>query len=255
MTQVLSATGEAAIIPGVSPQLYGASDFERIAHLVKIEAGIVLSDKKKMLAYSRLAPLVRASDKATFGQYLDAVERDKDERKRLVDSLTTNHTYFDREPHHFEHFTQIVRGDLIERSQNKQKVRIWSAGSSSGEEIHTLMMYLLGENMAEGQRIARGDLLALASDLAGHAVEAAKAATYDEEALSKMPEALRSAWVEPAGGGDPSAVTISPVITNLIRYRQLNLLRPWPFDMLFDVIFCRNVMIYFDAPTKAELVL
>ena len=253
MHQAVSAPDDFAIVPGVSPQLYKSADFHRIAQLLKDEAGIVLSDKKTMLAYSRLAPLVRQSAKETFGEYLDLVEKDEVQRRKVVASLTTNHTYFNREPHHFEHFTNTVRDDIIKRSQNREKVRIWSAGSSSGEEIHTLMMYLLGENKAQGQKIARGDLRVLASDLADHAVCAAKAATYDAEAVSKMPEALRNVWCEVASG-DPSCVTISPVITNLIRYRQLNLLRPWPFDGQFDVIFCRNVMIYFDEPTKVELV-
>lgn len=254
MDQAVSTPDDSAVVPGVSPQLYKSADFRRIAQLLKAEAGIVLSEKKTMLAYSRLAPLVRKSAKETFGEYLDLVEEDAEQRKKVVASLTTNHTYFNREPHHFEHFTKYVRSELIQRSQNREKVRIWSAGSSSGEEIHTLMMYLLGENKIEGQKIARGDLLVLASDLAQHAVLAAKAATYEAEAVSKMPEALRSAWCDLAKDSDRSTVTISPVITNLIRYRQLNLLRAWPFDGQFDVIFCRNTMIYFDEPTKAQLV-
>lgn len=242
-------------MPGISPQLYKEADFTRIAALVKAEAGIILSSKKKMLAYSRLAPLVRESGLQTFTEYLNVVDRDVAHRKRVIAALTTNHTYFNREPHHFEHFSDVVRPDLIARSKAKDKVRIWSAGSSSGEEIHTLMMFLLGEDKRQGKAIANGNLLVLASDLAPHAVNAAQAATYDGAAVSKLPDTLRQAWCDPIPGDPTNSVTIAKEITQLIRYRQLNLLRAWPFDALFDVIFCRNVMIYFDEPTKAELVL
>lgn len=243
------------VVPGISPQVYQNADFQRIAQLLKAEAGIVLSDKKTMLAYSRLAPLVRSSGRGTFREYLDQVMQDKAERAKLVASLTTNHTYFNREPHHFAHFVETVRDDIIERSQCGEQVRIWSAGSSSGEEIHSLMMYLLGESKSEGQRIAEGKLLVLASDLAAHAVSAARSATYEAEAVNKMPKKLRMAWCNEGTGDAQGLVTIAKVITDLIRYRRLNLLRAWPFDALFDVIFCRNVMIYFDEPTKADLVL
>lgn len=255
MEPAIAMSEEGGVVPGVSPQLYKETDFARISALVKQEAGIVLNSKKKMLAYSRIAPLVRKSGMQTFAGYLDLVDKDTQQRKQVIASLTTNHTYFNREPHHFEHFVEHVRPDIIARSQSNEKVRIWSAGSSSGEEIHTLMMFLLGQNKQEGKTIARGGLVVLASDLAPHAVNAAQAATYDGEAVSKMPPALCEAWCDPIDGDARESVTIAKDITRLIRYRQLNLLRAWPFDALFDVIFCRNVMIYFDEPTKAELVL
>lgn len=254
MDQAVSMEGEGAVVPGVSPQLYKETDFNRISALVKEEAGIVLNSKKKMLAYSRLAPLVRKSGLQTFSEFLDVVDTDSEQRSRVIASLTTNHTYFNREPHHFEHFAEHVRPDLIARSQRSEKVRIWSAGSSSGEEIHTLIMFLLGADKQKAKAIAKGDLVVLASDLAAHAVNAAREATYDGEAVSKLPSALRETWCDPIADDPSGSIIISKEVTRLIRYRQLNLLRAWPFDALFDVIFCRNVMIYFDEPTKANLV-
>lgn len=255
METAATRSNEGTLIPGISPQLYKEADFNRISALVKTEAGIVLCAKKKMLAYSRLAPLVRESGMQTFAEYLNMVDHNDAQRKRVIAALTTNHTYFNREPHHFEHFSKVLRPDLIARSRSRDKVRIWSAGSSSGEEIHTLMMFLLGEEKQEGKAIAKGDFLVLASDLAAHAVNAAQAATYDTQAVSKLPDALRNAWCDPVPGDAKGSITIAKEITQLIRYRQLNLLRPWPFKALFDVIFCRNVMIYFDEPTKAALIL
>lgn len=242
----------AAIVPGVSPQVFGIKDFARIAQLVHREAGIVLSDQKRMLAYSRLAPLVRRSGAATFGDYLDQAARDPEIEVELVAALTTNHTYFYREPHHFEHFAEQVRPALIAEAEAGSPVRIWSAGCSSGEEIWTLMMVLMGADKSAARTIAGRDIVALASDLAGHALSAAEAATYPVSALAAMPDALVANWTEAASV--PDHRIIAPQLRAMVRFRQLNLLHSWPFGGHFDVIFCRNVMIYFDGPTKEQLV-
>nr|WP_305958987.1 CheR family methyltransferase [Aurantiacibacter sp. 219JJ12-13]MDP5262386.1 CheR family methyltransferase [Aurantiacibacter sp. 219JJ12-13] len=243
-------TGEEAIVPGVSPQVYSHADFDRIASMVRREAGIVLSDGKKMLAYSRLAPLLRKTGCATFAAFLEEVERDKSLSTSMIAALTTNHTYFNREEHHFSHFAQEVRPDLIERSRSGLAVRLWSAGCSSGEEIWTLMMVLLGEDRAEGRRIASGNVLALASDLAEHAVAAGIQGRYDSKAIEAVPQELRNSWTRPVG----DKTEIAEDLRALVRFRLLNLLGSWPFANLFDVIFCRNVMIYFDHATKEQLV-
>ncbi len=248
-----SVTDE-AIVPGVSPQVYGLPDFERIAALLRAEAGIVLSDQKRMLAYSRIAPLVRKSGLQTFSEYLDFIADDSAALTRTIASLTTNHTYFNREPHHFEHFAQQVRARLIARAQGGETVRLWSAGCSSGEEIWTLMMTLLGDDRAEGTRIASGKVIALASDLADHAVNAAKTGIYESEALEAMPARLTELWCNPVADAVPPKLAVGETLRRMVRFRQLNLLRPWPFRQQFDVIFCRNVMIYFDQPSKEQLV-
>ena len=246
----LAAPG-GGIVPGVSPQLYSRVDFERIAALIHSEAGIVLSARKAMLAYSRIAPLVRESGAGRFADYLDRIASNEALKKRAIAALTTNHTYFNREPHHYEHFGSEVRPLLLAKAEARQSVRLWSAGCSSGEEVWTLMMVLLGSDRSAGLQIAGRDIITLASDLADHAVTAAKEGHYPLEAMDAVPEALSRLWCERQDG----AVSIGPELRRLVRFRQLNLLRGWPFEGLFDVIFCRNVMIYFDAPTKARLVL
>ncbi len=251
----MPAATDTAIVPGVSPQVYDQRDFERISQMIRREAGIVLGNNKRMLAYSRIAPLVRRSGRQTFKEYLDLIENDGAEQTRAIASLTTNHTYFNREPHHFDHFTRNVRPDLIAQAQRGDTVRIWSAGCSSGEEIYTLLMVLLGEDRNEGRQLSKRKIVALASDLAEHAVRAAADAVYPAEALSKLPPALRENWCVPAPDAEAASLGISPDIKQMVRFRQLNLLRPWPFGSLFDLIFCRNVMIYFDGPTKEQLVL
>ena len=250
MSQVLAKNHGGSIVPGVSPAIYSQADFDRIAALIGRESGIVLSDGKRMLAYSRLSPLLRRNQCITFAEYLSLVENDADLLNKTVAALTTNHTYFNREPHHFDHFCDNLRTELVTRLMSGGSVRIWSAGSSSGEEIWTLLSYFLGRDKAEGRRIASKDLVVLASDLADHAIAAGKAATYASKAVEPMPEELRSNWTRAQG----DERVIVDEMRNLVRFRQLNLLGDWPLRSLFDVIFCRNVMIYFDNPTKERLV-
>ena len=259
----ISGGSEKTLVPGISPMVYSEADFLRIADLARIEAGIVLSERKRMLAYSRLAPLVRRSGRTNFNEYLNLIEQDPVEAMDAIAALTTNHTYFNREPHHFDQFVAEVRPALAQRALSGGRVRLWSAGCSSGEEVWTLVMTLLGEDKAGGKRIASGDVVALASDLSGQALASAKAATYPAEALSAIPERLRRHWTvpitpAPAAATAPNAperLSIGPEARAIVRFRQLNLLRPWPFRNLFDVVFCRNVMIYFDAAAKERLVL
>jgi chemotaxis protein methyltransferase CheR len=243
-----------SMVPGISPAIYGEADFRRIAALIHDATGIVLSERKRMLAYSRLAPLVRRSGLASFGAFLDTLDGDPATLAEVVTALTTNHTYFHREPHHFDHFANVLRGDLLRRAASGQEVRIWSAGCSSGEEIWTLLMVLLGPDRDEGLRIARGPILALASDISANALAGVRAATYPAAALDALPEALRRAWCQPADQGGEPRLAIDPAVRAMVRVRSLNLMGEWPMRRAFNVIFCRNVMIYFDTPTKERLV-
>ena len=237
-------------LPGISPAIYSHTDFAAVAKLIHEEAGIKLPDGKKMLVYSRLAPLVRESGVGTFSAFLELIRTDQARRTRTVAALTTNHTYFNRESHHFEHFESEVRSGIMRRLSAGEPIRMWSAGCSSGEEVWTLAMTLLGPDKMEGRRILQGDLRILASDIADHALKAAEAGVYDAEALQAVPAALRQAWSTVSGG----RAHIAAELRDLVRFRQLNLQGAWPMRGTFQVIFCRNVMIYFDLPTKERLV-
>lgn len=239
-----------ASMPGVSPGIYDEADFRAISEIAHADAGIVLPAGKAMLVYSRLAPLVRSSGCATFGSYVMRIREDGAERTKAICALTTNHTFFYREAHHFEHFARDVRPGFVNRLRGGGKVRLWSAGSSSGEETWSLLMTFLGPDKAEGADIARRDLRLLASDIATHALEKARAASYRAEDLKPVPEQLRRNWTHVAG----EDAMIAPEVQQLARFRTLNLLGQWPMQGQFDVIFCRNVMIYFDNPTKERLV-
>lgn len=236
-------------LPGVSANVYAQADFERVCTLVGTEAGIVLTASKAMLVYSRLAPLVRASGAGTFGRYLDLVDADPAQRQALVGALTTNHTAFYREGHHFKHFAKQVRPALLRRLSDGGAVRLWSAACSTGEEPWSMLFTLFGADGAGARAVNAGDLVLLATDLADHALQRARAATYPAETLAAVPPELTRAWTVASG----QSVTIAEDLRSRARFRSLNLLRAWPMTRPFDVIFCRNVMIYFDAPTKERL--
>ncbi|WP_323982094.1 CheR family methyltransferase [Novosphingobium aureum] len=238
-------------IPGVSPDIYSGKDFAQVARIVYEAAGIVLPQGKAMLVYSRLAPLVRASGLVTFGKYIELLGNDRAELDRTVAALTTNHTFFYREAHHFEHLAQVVRPQVLSQLEARRPVRLWSAGCSSGEETWSIIMTLLGPDRAMGQQIARADIRALASDIAPHAIERGSKAVYPAKDMAPVPAALRSAWTSSVGDDE---LTIAEPARSIVRFRQLNLLGQWPIKGRFDFIFCRNVMIYFDTPTKEHLV-
>jgi chemotaxis protein methyltransferase CheR len=236
--------------PGVSAHIYSEGDFDAVRAIIHRESGIALVQGKAMLVYSRLAPLVRDTNSATFGNYVKLIESDRAELNRAVCALTTNHTAFYREAHHFEHLARHVRPMLLARLADGEPVRIWSAGSSSGEEGWSILMTMLGADRAEAKRILASDMRLLGSDIAEHALTAARTARYAATTLEPVPEALRSLWTEP----DDGSVRIRREVQDLARFRTLNLLGEWPMRRRFDVIFCRNVMIYFDQPTKERLI-
>lgn len=237
--------------PGISEFVYSARDFAAVRELVYESSANVLPPNKSTLVYSRLAPLVRASGLGTFANYIQRLKTDNAERHKAVCALTTNHTAFFREDHHFDHFRQDVRPQIVRKLAAGQPVRLWSAGSSSGEEVFSLCMTLLGPDKIEGRRLLSQDLAVLATDLADHVLVKARKATYEADTLAPVPPELRSQWVrDDAGGGG----TIADPIRELVRFRALNLMGKWPMKKTFDVIFCRNVMIYFDQPTKDNLV-
>lgn len=247
----MSAVAEAfPAMPGVSPGVYTNADFEAVREIVYEVAGIVLAPGKAMLVYARLAPLVRASRLGTFARYVERIVADPAERRKAINALTTNHTFFFREGHHFEHLTEAVRPGLVRRALAGERLRVWSAGCSSGEEPWSLAMTLLGSDRAEGRKLAERDIVLLATDLADHALANAAKGEYPVQAVEAVPDALRRNWLAESG----DRATIGPDARRIARFRRLNLLEPWPMRGAFDVIFCRNVMIYFDQPTKERLI-
>jgi chemotaxis protein methyltransferase CheR len=231
------------------PTQLSPRDFAQVSAMIYRETGIVLADGKKELVRSRLAKRLRVRGIATFAEYVRMLDTDNGERHAAMDALTTNHTAFFRENHHFEHFASAVRPQLIQRATKGERIRMWSSACSSGEEPYSLAMTMLGRERSEGQRLAAQDLLILATDLSPTVVARARARLYPTDTTANVPAPLASAWLRKQG--DQSE--IDPGCAAIVKFCELNLMGEWPIHGRFDVIFCRNVMIYFDEPTTARL--
>ena len=224
-------------------------DYVALSALVHRETGILLPDSKRELVRSRLAKRLRTRGLNRFEDYLKIIGSDPGERAAALDALTTNHTSFFREAHHFDHFVKDVRPTLVQRAQRGERIRLWSSASSSGEEPYSMAMALLGADRHQGATIAGSDTIILATDLSPTVLEHARGATYPAAATAAVPRSLASAWISTRDGQSQ----IDPLCAGLVQYRELNLMGDWPIRGMFEVIFCRNVMIYFDEPTKARL--
>lgn len=225
------------------------SDFRMIASILKEEAGIVLAPTKKQLVYSRLSKRLRALKMRTFSQYCAHLQSKKgaEERKQLLMALTTNVTHFFREPHHFETLKTEVLPPLIERAKAGGRVRLWSAGCSNGQEPYSIAMTLL--ELAPDA--ATYDIKILATDIDEGMIAHSKSGVYSDAIVKAVPEQLKTRYF--TRNKDNNSWTISRGVQGLISFKPLNLLRPWPISGKFDVIFCRNVVIYFDEETQHPL--
>jgi chemotaxis protein methyltransferase CheR len=226
--------------------------FDTIAALAHDEAGLVLPRDKAPMVLARIGKRLRASGHATLASYCSFLESDagRRERSELVYSLTTNVTSFFREQHHFDALQERILPDLVARARSGGRVRLWSAGCSSGQEAYSLAMVVL-DALPEA---ARCDLRILATDIDPHVLAQARTALYAEAQVEPVPDRMRRRFLEPATARDGArAWRVAEPVRALVAFRELNLLRDWPMRGRFDVIFCRNVVIYFDRDTQRRL--
>ena len=225
------------------------SDFLRLVKFVKQHYGIDLS-KKKHLITGRLSNTILSMGFSSFQDYVDYLINTKksDVLEQMLNKLTTNYTYFMREESHFQFLTDTILPYLT--SVKKDKVlSIWSAGCSSGEEPYTISM-ILKEYL--GSKASMWDTRVLATDISQNALNAATNAVYDSSSLQSLPSGWKTKYFRQT---DQAGVyTVSPEIKSNVIFRTFNLMDPIKFRLKFDVIFCRNVMIYFDQPTKDALI-
>lgn len=221
-------------------------DFRKIVEIVTTKTGIVINDKKRAFVHGRLGRRLRVLGLSDFSQYCRVLEGpDGDaEQSMLVNAITTNHTSFFREPHHFDYLVKTILPSVVQGA-TKRRLRIWSAGCSTGEEPYTLAMVLSGHVPT-----AAWDRKILATDLDTNVVAHARAGLYDAERLKSIPDVFLKRHVSqlPDGRGEMGAE-----LKSLISFAPLNLLESWPMRGPFDIIFCRNVVIYFDKPTQSRL--
>ncbi len=224
-------------------------EFEALRRLVVAHTGIVVTDTKFEMFYSRLARRLRALGLRDFRDYLALLRQgDAAEIHELINAITTNLTGFFREPHHFEFLAQTLVPGWAARPRSP--LRIWSAGCASGEEPYSIAMVLL-EHLADAPR---RDLRILATDLDTQALALADAAIYPAERMGPLAHPPWRRWVLRGRGERAGLIRMRPEVRALVHLRRLNLIGDWPLERRYDAIFCRNVMIYFDAPTKRRLV-
>ena len=223
-------------------------EFHYLVDYLKANYGINLINKRVLLE-GRLGNYLHERGFTDYMGYIKAVINDKSGKEitHLLNSVTTNHTYFMRESDHFDYFRTKVL-PLLEENTRDRDLRIWCAASSSGEEPYTLAM-ILHDYFAN--RIPHWDKKLLATDLSLKVLEQARNGIYSEDSIKDIPDTWKRKYFQPCGKG---YVQVVPAIKSEVIYRQFNLMDPIKFKKPYQVVFCRNVMIYFDAPTKAQLV-
>ncbi|WP_172889806.1 protein-glutamate O-methyltransferase CheR [Bradyrhizobium sp. ORS 285] len=222
-------------------------DFRTLSKLVMDTAGIVLSERKRAFIHGRLSRRLRALGLNNFSQYCKLLETsDGDsELRNFINAVTTNHTSFFRESHHLDHLARVILPELMTANSDTRRIRIWSAGCSSGEEPYSIAMAIHNS----GKSLAGWDVKILATDLDTNVIAHAARGIYDAERAEGIPAAMKNRFTTVQDGN----VVMNDELCDLITFAHLNLLERWPMSGPFDVIFCRNVVIYFDKPTQTRL--
>lgn len=225
------------------------NDFRILADFVKKHYGINLSQKKTLIE-NRLYSTVLSLGYHSFSDYVRhiTVDRAQADVEAMLNRLTTNYTFFMREPEHFDYFKDTIL-PWIEGTRKDRSMSVWSAGCSTGEEPYTISM-IIKEYL--GSRASLWDTRVLATDISQNVLNSAAQAEYPEESLKNLPAGWKQKYFLKTAAPDRYAV--SPSIRSNVIFRPFNLMDPIQFRTRFDVIFCRNVMIYFDLPTRDALI-
>jgi chemotaxis protein methyltransferase CheR len=237
---------------GAGGPVLGEADFQFLRSFVHQHCGIALSEQKHQLVQGRLLRRLRTLGLKGFGSYCDLLRRDPEsELGELASAISTNVTSFFREVHHYDLLSDELLPQWLERKRRQEdRLRIWSAGCSSGEEPYALAMVLAEALERSGSTL---DAKILATDLSPQALEAARKGVYPLERLEGVHEARRRRWFLRGEGEYAGLACVHPRLRELVSIMPLNLLHDWPMQGPFDAIFCRNVVIYFDQPTKRKL--
>ncbi len=220
---------------------FSDAHFSFLAGLANQKTGIVLTDRKKDMVYGRLARRLRILGISSFDDYCELLKKgDNDEMGHLVNAITTNLTRFFREPHHFEHLR-----DILKQMKGQERIRLWSAGCSSGMEPYSMAMCVADSIPNASKR----DVRILATDIDSNILSVGSQGEYPPTDVETVPSEFRK-YISTQSNGNAQ---MASELRELIKFNQLNLLEPWPMKGQFDIIFCRNVIIYFDKETKCRI--
>lgn len=228
---------------------YTDEDFQKMRQILNKLTGITLQERGREMIYNRLGNRLRELDLDSFRPYIDMVEMGGPEAQTFADALTTNTTHFFREDHHFDHLSNVLIPAWMADTSRPKRVRIWSAACSTGEEPYTAAMILKESHLLD----AGFDVRILATDIDSSALEKARLGVYRSDCLENVSLARQKRWFQQGTGAQEGQVRLVPELRELITFNPLNLMGSWPIKGPFDVIFCRNVFIYFDADVTSEL--
>ncbi len=247
---VLANNGPAAVADGDREFAFSDADFRALAQVAYEQAGIALADSKRNLVYSRLSRRLRALGLSTFREYREFLDENTAERESFINAISTNLTKFFRESHHFDHLRAEVVGKFARANAGKSgRMRIWSAGCSSGEEPYTIAVVI----KKEIRDLERHDIRILATDIDTEVIGRGARGEYPANSVDDIPKPYQE-FFQTVEGAKAETLVVDRQARALVAFKRLNLMEQWPFKGTFDAIFCRNVMIYFDNPTKAKLI-
>ncbi|MBT8119010.1 MAG: protein-glutamate O-methyltransferase CheR [Gammaproteobacteria bacterium] len=232
--------------------IFTDEDFIFLSQLAAQHAGINLTEDKRELVYGRVAKRLRILNIDNFKEYCSLLRQEGNEESgHFINSITTNVTSFFRENHHFEHLANNVIPEIIRKNANAKlpRLRIWSAGCSTGKEPYSIAM-VLREKI---DNIDCWDAKILATDLDSDVLHTAEQAIYPIDGVDQVSDERKKKWMLMGTGDNASSVKIKKEIRDLVYFKQLNLTEQWPIHGTFDCIFFRNVAIYFKRPTQVNI--
>lgn len=229
--------------------------FHQFSQLVYQQCGINLHEGKRELLQARLNKRLRATGVQSYQDYYRFVTSPDNQAEiiQFLDCISTNLTYFFREPKHFEFLEQVAMPELLasKRTTRNTRIRLWSAACSTGEEPYSLAMCVL-PHLSEAEK---RDFRILGTDISTRVLEIARKGLYAKDRVGKVPGGLRKQFFQRRDGADGEVYyEVAPALKQTVVFRRLNLKERYPFSGPFDYIFCRNVMIYFDKATQQELI-
>jgi chemotaxis protein methyltransferase CheR len=228
------------------------NDFQFICDFVYQRSGIVLADHKREMVYRRFTRIVRERKLSSFSDYCALLKQQPEQEENyFINAITTNLTSFFREQHHFDYLKAHEIPKLLKENAHNKRIRVWSSASSTGEEPYSLAMTFL-EAMTND--IARWDVKILATDIDSNVLTTCKNGVYDNKKLGDLSDNYKKKYFHKGlGEQNHNLYKVDKKLSQLLTFKQLNLLHEWPMKGPFDVIFCRNVIIYFDKPTQEDL--
>lgn len=229
-------------------------EYKKFSDLIYEKSGINLHQGKRELLKARLSKVLRQFQFGSVGEYYDYLMNDTsgDALIPLLDVISTNLTAFLREPKHFEFLSGTVAPELSlpGESRRAKEIRIWCAGCSSGEEAYSIAITML-DALPENRH---KDLRILGTDLSTRMLQLAERGVYEAQRVEKIPYDLRRRFFQKGEKRWRGYYRVKPHVRNLVRFQRLNFVEPFSFSEEFDIVFCRNVMIYFDKETQERLV-